>query len=507
MVHFLDPRFIYILSLVIPVLGILGNGIFYTKNPAKGAKLATMAIWLSFVISFFSLTLSSFMSSPSKFLAFNIDGLAMIMNVLIFFVSSIVHQFSIRYMSGDSMMRKYFLSLSAITVTASVMVSVDNLIFFWLAWVISNLLLVSLMIHKNTWNSAKNTGVLTLKFLGLGSFSLLIVFILLYQTTGSLSIASINMHAIATPSVSLTVALLLMLVTAFAQSAQWPMHKWLLSSLNAPTTVSALMHAGLINAGGLLLVKFAPLFLALPDLLNIMFVIGAITAILGTFCKLIQTDIKKMLASSTMAQMGFMIMQCGLGLFPAAIAHLCWHGLFKSFLFLNAGSTLKNQGSITKPGFSWVSLPLACAAGLIGAYFFAIVSEKTLFTLEPTTFLVGFAFIAGSQLAYTLLRPHPSIPRLIFACVILAVAGLFYGASINFIEDFLPNLDPATLPRLHMLHFIVFAIFICQWLVIKLGLMRHIEHNKLWAKLYMFLLNTSQSHPSTITATRKNYQY
>jgi len=122
------------------------------------------------------------------------------------------------------------------------------------------------------------------------------------------------------------------------QSAIWPFHTWLISSLNSPTPVSAIMHAGLINGGGFLLTRFAGLFVQSTGMLQVIFFLGLLTALIGTLWKLMQHDIKRMLACSTMGQMGFMIAQCGLGLFPAAIAHLCWHGLFKAYLFLSSGS-------------------------------------------------------------------------------------------------------------------------------------------------------------------------
>ena len=103
------------------------------------------------------------------------------------------------------------------------------------------------------------------------------------------------------------------------------------------------MHAGLINGGGFLLARFAPMLAIQPPILNLIFIAGITTALLGTLWKLMQSDVKRMLACSTMGQMGFMIAQCGLGLFPAAVAHLSWHGLFKAYLFLSTGSAAKEK--------------------------------------------------------------------------------------------------------------------------------------------------------------------
>ncbi len=503
-----DLSFLYVLNIVIPCVGLMINALFYRKNPNKGALLSTLFIWGGLFSSALYLAIAVITTNQASLWGLKLDGLSLTMNMLIFFVSAIVHQFSRRYLSGDSRYRHYFLSLSAITITASIMVCADNLLLLWAAWTASNFLLISLMVHKKTWQAAKNSGQLALKSLSLGSLSLLAAFIFLYEESGSLSIDFINNQSMMGDSPWLIAILFLITITALIQSAQWPFHAWLTSSLNSPTPVSALMHAGLVNGGGFILVKFSPLFLSAPLILTVIFTAGVVTAIAGTSWKLLQTDIKRMLACSTMAQMGFMMMQCGLGLFPAAIAHLCWHGLFKSFLFLNAGSAVQSKRIVSEK--STHDLPpflLACIAGILGAYCFAIVSEKTIFTLQPTTFLVGFSFISGAQFAYTLLRNGNMIKRLIPSFILVAVAGIFYGESIYFIESFLPAFSAKELPSLSPFNLAVFALFFILWLGMSLNIMRRLEKTRIWAKIYMSLLNGSQPHPSTITTSRKSYQY
>ena len=504
----IDSGFLYALILAIPLLGLIINGLFCRKNPTKGALLSTLSIWSGLFLSSFYLTTLAFISTETSIWGIKLNGLSLTMNMLIFFVSAIVHQFSRRYIYGDSGYRRYFLSLSSITLTASIMVCADNLILFWTAWTASNLLLISLMVHKKTWVAAKNSGKLALKYLSFGSLSLIVAFLFLYKETNNLSIDFINNQSMINDSPWLIPILLLITITALIKSAQWPFNGWLNSSLNSPTPISALMHAGLVNGGGFILVKFSPLILSSTLVLTVIFTIGVITAIVGTSWKLLQTDIKRMLACSTMAQMGFMMMQCGLGLFPAAIAHLCWHGLFKSFLFLNAGSAVQSKRIVNNQSTKDLkSFSLACLAGLIGAYSFAIVSEKTIFTLQPTTFLVGFAFISGAQFAYTLLKNGNIIKKIIHTFVLVAIAGVFYGESIYFIESFLPYSSAKSLPSLSNFNIAVFAIFLILWVGMSLNTIRNLQKTKVWAKIYMMLLNSSQPHPSTITTSRKTYQF
>ena len=127
------------------------------------------------------------------------------------------------------------------------------------------------------------------------------------------------------------------------KSAQFPFHLWLIGTIEAPTPVSALMHAGIVNAGGFLVNRLAPLFGLAPTTLHLMFVIGCVTALIGATAMLTQTSVKRRLVYSTMGQMGYMVMECGLGAFALAVFHLCAHGLFKATLFLNSGSSSSSK--------------------------------------------------------------------------------------------------------------------------------------------------------------------
>lgn len=507
--YFSEQQMIYpILMVVIPLLGFAINGLLYKKNQVKGAQLSSFTIGIGWLSGLIGLSFISPNINEITFLGFKVDGLALLISALIFFISFIVHQFSRHYMAGDRNYRIYFLKLAALTSSMIAMVFADNLIMFWMAWNCSNLLLVSLMTHKGEWLAAKYSGTLALKTLSFGSLALLMSFSLMYLATGSISITDINTQATQISLFFLTGIIAFLVLGALTQSAQWPFHRWLTSSLNSPTPVSALMHAGLINGGGFILVRFAPLLLNERYLVLTLFLIGALTAILGTLWKLLQSDMKRMLANSTMAQMGFMMMQCGLGLFPAAVAHLCWHGLFKAYMFLNSGAALKaKKEQIESPKRPLLVLALACLVGLAGALSFALISEKPLFTLQPTTFLVGFAFISGTQLAYSLLARGSLYKRILAALIFVSLVGVFYGESIHLIESFFPNYSAKALPNLNLMHLLVFALFFILWLGMNLKNSLGLERTKVWSQLYMSALNGSQPHPKTITASRNTYQY
>lgn len=497
----------YLLIVGVPFLGLIINTLFLTQKPVEGSRISTFAIWVGFIGAIAGWIVGVPYSNKTGFWGFKADELSWVIATLILFVSGIVHHFSLRYMAGDRNYRRYFLFLTTVSVSALIMVMADHLMLFMAAWATSNLILVLLMIHKSQWRAAKNSGILALKTFTLGFVFLAFACWLLADASGTFSLHMIMDNRESLPTSISMIALLLIMLAAITQSAGWPFHRWLLSSLNSPTPVSSLMHAGLVNGGGFLLARFALLYLEQHMLLNILFLVGIITAVLGTVWKLIQNDIKRMLACSTMGQMGFMIMQCGLGLFPAAVAHLCWHGLFKAFLFLGAGAAVQKVCSRNKEKAG--SIPLFLVAGfcgVIGAYGFAIASKKSFIAMDTSAILIGFAFMASAQFAFTILDSGKFVIRLILAIVMCLITGGLYGASIHLIELVLP-LSISVSQTLNLLHISVFSLVFLIWLAVNLKLMIRVQNSLWWKRFYVRILNSSQPHPTTVTSTRKEYQY
>jgi NAD(P)H-quinone oxidoreductase subunit 5 len=288
------------------------------------------------------------------------------------------------------------------------------------------------------------------------------------------------------------------------QSAIWPFHRWLTSSLNSPTPVSAIMHAGLINGGGFLLARFSPMISAQSTVLNIIFITGIITALLGTLWKLMQSDVKRMLAFSTMGQMGFMVAQCGLGLFPAAVAHLCWHGLFKAYLFLASGSAAQvKRLDLGGPPSPWHFL-LAILSGLICAIMFALISDKDIAPNDTSFFLIVLAMMAGTQFALPIIRQS----TLWIAFLATTIIGALYGLSVYLIEQALSDTSLMYPQPLNGLHIIALVAFIVAWIGMLFMRQRHsVAFSDRALKAYVYLLNASQPDPKTITTHRNDYQY
>ncbi len=439
--------------------------------------------------------------------AINVDWYLLLVIALVVYIGISIAIFSLRYMSGDNQYKYFFIKLATLISLILINLTSNNLIIIFISWCFSNVVLVSLMIHKNKWIAAKNSGILAAKNYLFSASILAISFVIFYNLTKSTNIRDIISHLSNNNSNPyLFIALILMLIAAMMQSALWPFHKWLISSLNSPTPVSALMHAGIINGGGLILLRFAPLYLQNSTLLTIIFCVGIISALLGTLWKLMQNDIKRMLACSTMGQMGFMFLQCGLGLFPAALAHLIWHGMFKAYLFLASNSAAKERRFDLSYPPNILTFFSALFCGLIGSIMFCLITKKSLFILNTNLVIIFISFISIAQFAMPLLRGKTlqKIPLTLLLCTIF---GSFYGFSVHIIELVAENISQPQ--PLSIFHLLGMSLLLLTWLSVLF-----LKHNEkrfsfpnYFLQAYVTALNSSQPHYSTITTNRNHYKY
>jgi len=275
------------------------------------------------------------------------DPLSALMAFVVSGISLLVHVYSIRYMAEERGYARFFALLDLMTAALLLMVSAGDLITLLIAWHLIGVLLYFLLGHDTASQAAHRYASWTLLTYRFGDLPLLLAAGLLYQAFGTWSSHEVFAQLTSAPDartlfglpLAETVAGLVALA-AFARSAQFLLHAWLPYSMSGPTPVSALMHAGIVNAGGFLINRFAPLFVTANDVLHGIFAVGLITAVIGSVLMLAQNDIKKALGYSTMGQMGFMIMECGVGAFSLAVYHLIAHGLFKGTLFLGAGGMI-----------------------------------------------------------------------------------------------------------------------------------------------------------------------
>ena len=347
-------------TIMAPLLGTLSIALFWRELGERVSRLGIGALWTSALTSLVTLALVSYgeaiqltlAGAPSGAWSYTImvDRLAAVMMVLISSVSLVIHVYSERYMVGDAGYTRFFALLGALTFVLLSLVSSGNLLWMFVCWHLVSWLLATLLVCNPASRAARDAGQKTFWVQGLGDAAFALVLLILYGSYGTLDVTELFARVQATPvtlwaglPLELDVPLvttLLLLLSVMTKSAQFPFHFWLIGTIEAPTPVSALMHAGIVNAGGFLVNRMAPLFGLAPTTLHLLFVIGGLTALIGASAMLTQSSVKRTLVYSTMGQMGYMVMECGLGAFALAVFHLCAHGLFKATLFLNSGAQI-----------------------------------------------------------------------------------------------------------------------------------------------------------------------
>ena len=285
-----------------------------------------------------------------------VDQLTVLLLPLVTGVSFVVHVYSSRYMIGDPRYRRFFAVMGLFTFAMAMLVMSNNLLVTYMCWEVMGICSYLLISHWAERPSAGRAATKAFLVNAVADVGLGFGVVLTFATYGTLDIQEILANASAMDGQTLallgfeiernTVIAFCLLSGAVGKSAQVPMHIWLPFAMEAPTPVSALIHAAtMVNAGPFLLVRMSPLLLLAPAAMVAIAVVGAVTALYGALVSLTQSDIKKLLAYSTISQIGFMVFACGVGAFGAAVFHLLAHGFLKGFLFLSTGDALFATGS------------------------------------------------------------------------------------------------------------------------------------------------------------------
>lgn len=390
-------------------------------------------------------------AAAGTWLAF--DPLSALVAPFVLLVSAVVQGFALRYLQGDPHARSFHLGLCVAAALVVALVGAQDAVVLALAWVGSGLALVRLLRHERGWAEAQESADLARRAFALGDAALVLGLGLLAWQAGSTGLAAIA----AAPGQGWTTAAagLLLVLAACSRSAIWPFHRWLLASLNTPTPVSALLHAGLVNAGGVLLARLSPIVLPIPGAVELAFALGGATALAGTAAMLVQPDVKRQLAASTMGQMGFMTLQCGLGLPAAAVFHLLAHGLFKATLFLGAGGVVERRRAAEPPPEA-AGLPKGAtilggaALGVAAAGLFFLASGKGPDLAQGTLLPYAFVLVAAALAGADLIRRWTG-DALGSGLALLAAAAVtvLYGLGLRLAGAFLAPVvasDPTALP-------------------------------------------------------------
>ncbi len=333
------------------------------KNVEAGALGALGLGALSAVIVMVTGPLSSPLIGVAGLgVSFRLDAISVVMLLLVTFVGWVVLRFAATYMDGEPRQGPFTGWLCLTLAAVVVLVTSGNILQFGVAWIVTSLSLHKLLLHYPERIAAQRAARKKWITARLGDAAMLAAMVLMFVSYGTGDLAAILEAARAGQGMALaTWSAAFLAIAAILKSAQFPTHGWLTEVMETPTPVSALLHAGVINAGGFLLIRFADVMLLSPGVLAVLVIIGGFTALFGGLVMLTQSAVKTSLAWSTVAQMGFMILQCGLALFPLALLHIVAHSLYKAHAFLASGGAVEGVAMIRRPGP--VAIPDGVAVG------------------------------------------------------------------------------------------------------------------------------------------------
>jgi NADH-quinone oxidoreductase subunit L len=299
-----------------------------------------------------------------------VDPLSITMCLFVTGISALIHLYSIGYMHGEKDFRKFFLYLNLFVFSMLLLVLANNLLLTFVGWEGVGVCSYWLVSYYFTRGSAASAGKKAFLYNRVGDFGLLVAMFLLFHHTHTLSYLGIfHVAGTLSPTVA-TLTVLALLLAATGKSAQIPLFNWLPDAMEGPTPVSALIHAAtMVTAGVYLLVRMSPVLTMSPDGRATIAVIGGVTAFVAATIATSQQDIKKVLAFSTVSQIGYMVLAVGVGAYSAAIFLMVAHAFYKALLFLGAGSvihSLDDEQDLRKMGGLAKYLPLTFPAFLVG---------------------------------------------------------------------------------------------------------------------------------------------
>jgi len=299
--------------------------------------------WSSYFVYQNGLIESAFLGFNDFGLSIRLDSLSMLMLGMISLLSFIIIKFSVNYLDGDTKQGAFIGRLAACLASVQLLVLAGNLGLLFIAWMLTSISLHRLLVFYRERPGAHIAARKKFILARLGDIILLAAVGLLYHQFGSGNLEVIFKEVRTAPNLpflAVEAPALLLAVAAILKSAQFPTHGWLIEVMETPTPVSALLHAGLLNAGPFLVIRMAFVVDASVIAPILLMLVGGITALFASVAFLTQTSIKTALGYSSVAHMGFSLMVCGLGVFPAAMLHLVAHSFYKAHAFLSSGSVV-----------------------------------------------------------------------------------------------------------------------------------------------------------------------
>ena len=436
-----------------------------------------------------------------------IDTLSAVMLVVVTFVSSLVHIYSIGYMSNDPHKPRFMSYLSLFTFAMLTLVTSDNFLQLFFGWEgvgLCSYFLIGFWFKKESANAAAIKAFLVNR---VGDFGFALGIFLIFYTFGTVNYNEIfdqvplflndEINFIGFKINSIDLICILLFIGAMGKSAQFILHTWLPDAMEGPTPVSALIHAAtMVTAGVFLVVRCSPIYEYSELGLSIVLIIGMITSVFAASVALVQTDIKKIIAYSTCSQLGYMFVAAGIGAYNVAIFHLFTHAFFKALLFLGAGSVIhsfNNEQNINYMGGVWKKIPYTYILMIIGTL--ALTGFPFLSGFYSKDAIIEFAYVKGNTLSLIAS----------YSCIFVALLTSIYSWRLifkSFHGEFnnkkisINNIHESPMVMLIPLFFLAFGS-IFAGILFKEIFIGHDSLYKFWGESVKFLIPLSTDHPPT----------
>jgi NAD(P)H-quinone oxidoreductase subunit 5 len=486
-------------------LTLLGLSSIAILHPRVPLNLVRIHVAISGLPPFIALLNLIATSTTRIFGPWRLDPLGWLTTLFVLTIGFVVQRYSVRQLFGDRNYRAYF-ALLTFTTGSAALAWVSNDLRLLLVWWGATLFGLTLLIRLNQdWQVARTTAYRAGLLFAISwlLFCSAITWLALVTGHWQFSLALTKGALVQMSSWEDTTVALLLVIAVTVPAAQYPFQRWLLDSVVAPTPVSAIMHAGVVNAGGIILTRFAPVFSG--DLAQIVLtLLASVSVLLGTGMVLVQADYKRQLVGSTIAQMGFMLIQCALGAYLAAIIHAVLHGLFKSALFLQAGTAVHDNepaalNGAPKTSFLWKIAGVFL--GLFVAILFWLIVESRGYDMISALLLGWSVVFAWSHLVTSAPGRIGRAVGITLLAGTLVVFGMILALFYVLLHGTVPHgIQP------HSTDIVLVLIILLISSVVGAWLSRH-PYSTFFSVVYLWLVRLGEphrdaveSHPKYLTA-------
>ena len=431
-------------------ISLTGSGLAGCRKASRlGWASAAAAVIATIVVALngpYTLTLNAIHGNPVFGLIAN--QLTVTLLLLVCVVGALVQSFAGRYLQTDRSAPKFFAATNAVVASMAIVCTSATVALLVAAWVAAGLAFVVATGYRSELPGVRASARLTLKMFALGDTALVVALILIWIQAGNVSL----LHPVLTASVASrlgklsTVIALLVVTAALTRSAQGLLGRWMPATVSAPTPVSALLHAGVVNGGGILLLRLSALSSNSILAMSVAFTIAILTAIVATTVMSRKADVKGSLAFSTMGQMGFMLAECTAGAYIAALLHLIGHAMYKATMFFSSGSQVSRAGQAPATPAKKVSTPVRIAATTATATATLIIMVMVPGILTHHGEIILLAFVAATVAAacWSWWELCPVTPRTtIFWTIAMLGAGGLYGLAAGMLGNWIAPALPS----------------------------------------------------------------